>query len=117
MTRSGAGRAGWWAPLAASLLAAAATGAAGAEQADFRTVSLRRHAADNAAVIARDSLVRMVIGSRDETFGDDLAFHDHPVRLGIPHDWIVVEGVGHDPMRLLQTLGDRHWAFYRKAFD
>ena len=89
----------------------------GGDQADFRAVSPRRHAAENAAVIARDSLVRMVIGSRDETLGNNLAFHEHLVGLGIPHDWIVVEGVGHDPMRLLQALGDRHWAFYRKAFD
>jgi hypothetical protein len=58
----------------------------------------------------------MVIGSRDETFGNNAAFHEHLVGLGIPHDWIVIEGVGHDPMRLLQAMGDRHWAFYRKAF-
>lgn len=88
----------------------------GGEQAQFRAVSPRRHAVDNAAVIARDSLVRMVIGSRDETFDHNRAFHGHLVALGIPHDWIVVEGVGHDPLRLLQALGDRHWAFYREAF-
>jgi enterochelin esterase-like enzyme len=89
----------------------------GGEQSGFRAVSPRRHAADNAAVIARDSLVRMAIGSRDETFANNAAFHDHLVALGIPHEWIVIEGVGHDPMRLLRSLGDRHWSFYRKAFE
>ncbi len=89
----------------------------GGEQAQFRNVSPRRHATDNAAVIARDSLVRMVIGSRDETYGANLAFHEHLVALGIPHDWIVVEGVGHDPLRLLRSSGDAHWAFYRRAFE
>ena len=89
----------------------------GGEQSLFRAVSPRRHAADNAAVIARDSLVRLVIGSRDETFDHNRAFHEHLVDLGIPHEWLVVEGVGHDPLRLLQSLGDRHWAFYRKAFE
>ncbi len=89
----------------------------GGDQTIFRAVSPRRLAADNAAVIARDSMVRMVIGSRDETFDNNVAFHDHLVGLGIPHDWIVIEGVGHDPMRLLQAMGDRHWAFYRKAFE
>jgi enterochelin esterase-like enzyme len=88
----------------------------GGDQTTFRAVSPRRHAAENAAVIARDSMVRMVIGSRDETFGNNAAFHEHLVGLGIPHDWIVIEDVGHDPMRLLQAMGDRHWAFYRKAF-
>ena len=84
----------------------------GGDQTIFRAVSPRRHAADNAAVIARGSMVRMVIGSRDETFVNNAAFHDHLVALGIPHDWIVVEGVGHEPLRLLRSLGDRHWAFY-----
>ena len=89
----------------------------GGDQAEFRAVSPRRHAADNTAVIARDTMVRMVIGSRDETFDNNSAFHDHLVGLGIPHDWIVVEGVGHDPLSLLRSLGDRHWSFYRKAFE
>jgi enterochelin esterase-like enzyme len=89
----------------------------GGDQTIFRAVSPRRLAADNAAVIARDSMVRMVIGSRDETFDNNVAFHDHLVGLGIPHEWIVVEGVGHDPIRLLRSLGDRHWSFYRKAFE
>lgn len=88
----------------------------GGDQAQFRAVSPRRHAAENAAVIARDSLVRMVVGSRDETYGANLAFHEHLVALGIPHDWIVVEGVGHEPLRLLQALGDAEWEFYRRAF-
>jgi len=24
--------------------------------------------------------------------------------------------LGHDPMAVLEALGDRHWAFYRAAF-
>jgi enterochelin esterase-like enzyme len=88
----------------------------GGSPAYFLAVSPRRHAADNAAKIARDSFVRVAIGDRDNTFANNLAFHEHLRSLRIPHDWIVVEGVGHDPLRLLRALGDRHWAFYREAF-
>lgn len=88
----------------------------GGDQATFRAVSPRRHAADNAERIARGSRVRMVIGDRDETYANNRAFHEHLERLGIPHAWIVLPGVGHDPLAVLEALGDRHWAFYRAAF-
>jgi hypothetical protein len=58
-----------------------------------------------------------VIGDRDETLQHNSAFHDHLMRFGISHDWIVLAGVGHDPMAVLTALGDRHWAFYREAFQ
>jgi enterochelin esterase-like enzyme len=88
----------------------------GGKQEHFRDVSPRRHAADNAALITRDSLVRIVIGSRDNTFDNNLDFHNYLTDLGITHDWIVVEGVGHDPLGLMRAMGDQHWSFYREAF-
>ena len=88
----------------------------GGDQANFRAVSPRRHAADNAARIARASRVRMVIGDRDETYANNRAFHEYLGALGIPHEWIVLPGVGHDPLAVIEGLGDRHWAFYRSAF-
>lgn len=57
-----------------------------------------------------------MIGDLDETFANNRDFHKHLTALEIPHDWIVIEGVGHDPMNVLRALGDRHWAFYREAF-
>ena len=88
----------------------------GGGQDRFRSVSPRRYAAQNAATLARDSRLRLVIGDRDETLENNRDFHEHLTRLGIPHDWIVLPGVGHDPMGVLTALGDRHWAFYRDAF-
>jgi enterochelin esterase-like enzyme len=88
----------------------------GGDQARFREVSPRRLAEQNAAVLARDTRLRMVIGDQDETLGNNRDFHQHLQQLGIPHDWIVLPGVGHDPMRVISALGDRHWAFYREAF-
>ena len=88
----------------------------GGSQATFLQVSPRMLAKANAEAIAKGSLVRVVIGDRDETYANNLAFHEHLVALGIPHEWRVLRGVGHDPMALLRELDDAHWAFYRKAF-
>jgi len=88
----------------------------GGDPAFFLRVSPRTLAAQNTRVIAQTVRVRMVIGSRDETYANNRDFHEHLQRLGIPHEWIVLEGVGHDPMATVNALGDRHWAFYRAAF-
>jgi poly(3-hydroxybutyrate) depolymerase len=88
----------------------------GGDPEHFRAVSPRRLAEANAQAITRDSLVRIVIGDADETYLNNRAFHDHLESLAIPHEWIVLAGVGHDPDELIRTLGDRHWAFYRAAF-
>ncbi|MFM7507083.1 MAG: alpha/beta hydrolase [Rubrivivax sp.] len=88
----------------------------GGSQATFLQVSPRMLAKANAEAIAKSSLVRVVIGDRDETYANNLAFHEHLASLGIPHEWRVLRGVGHDPMAVLRELDDAHWAFYRKAF-
>lgn len=89
----------------------------GGSQAGFQAVSPRRYARENAARLAGRSRLRLVIGDRDETFGNNQDFHAYLEGLGIPHDWIVLPGVGHDPLQVLTALGDRHWAFYRAAFS
>lgn len=88
----------------------------GGSQERFAAVSPRRYAEQNAKELARHSRLRLVIGDQDETFLNNQAFHDHLVRLKIPHDWIVLPRVGHDPIGLLTALGNRHWDFYRDAF-
>jgi len=88
----------------------------GGDQEYFRSVSPRVLAEQHADAIARGSLVRMVCGDEDETFANNRDFHEHLERLKIPHTWTVLAGVGHDPLRTLEELGDSHWAFYRQAF-
>lgn len=87
----------------------------GGDQAHFESVSPRRLAELHAARLANDSLIRVVIGERDETLPANQSFHDHLSRLGIPHEWHVLPGVDHDPVRTLDGLGDARWAFYRAA--
>lgn len=88
----------------------------GGDQAVFQEVSPRKLAQRNAKKIAQESMVRMVIGEQDETFGNNEAFHRHLEGLGISHGWTIVPGVGHEPERVFAALGDRNWDFYREAF-
>ncbi len=88
----------------------------GGEQSVFQEVSPRKYAHLNAKKITQGTLVRMVIGEKDETFGNNEAFHRHLEALGIPHSWTIVPGVGHEPERVFAALGDANWEFYRKAF-
>jgi enterochelin esterase-like enzyme len=88
----------------------------GGDQAVFQELSPRKFAELNAKKITQGSLVRMVIGEKDETFGNNEDFHRHLETLGIPHGWTIVPGVGHEPERVFAALGDGNWEFYRKAF-
>jgi|GEM_PF-242989 len=82
----------------------------------FRQVSPWEIAPRNAAAVSKDSLVRQAVGDRDETFALNKEFHEHLRTLGIQHEWTVLPGVDHDPLKTLQALGEGQWAFYRKAF-
>lgn len=88
----------------------------GGDQAYFRSVSPRRLAQEHALTLSQRSLMRLVIGDRDETFAANQEFHEHLERLKIPHSWMVLPGIGHDPMGVLRALGDANWSFYREAF-
>ena len=87
----------------------------GGDQANFREASPRRLAERNAKVLKEGSLIRMVIGDRDETFANNADFHRPLEILGIPHGWTVIPGVGHDPDRVFDAMGDANWGFYRQA--
>jgi poly(3-hydroxybutyrate) depolymerase len=88
----------------------------GGDQAYFRSVSPRALAEQNAKAISAGSLVRVVIGDKDETFAPNKEFHEHLERLKIPHTWTVLPGIEHDPMGVLSAMGDDNWSFYREAF-
>jgi poly(3-hydroxybutyrate) depolymerase len=89
----------------------------GGSQENFRNESPRAFAAKNAERIANGSLVRMVIGDKDSIYPNNIDFHKHLESLEIPHEWIVLKGVDHDPLATLKALGDDNWVLYRKAFD
>lgn len=88
----------------------------GGKQEIFGEVSPRKLAERNAEKIKEGTMIRMIIGEKDETFGNNMDFHRHLETLGIPHGWTIVPGVGHEPERVFAALGDDNWEFYRKAF-
>jgi gluconolactonase len=88
----------------------------GGDQAYFRRTSPRVLAEQNAEAITKGSLVRLVIGDKDETFAANKEFHEHLERLKVPHTWTVLPGIAHDPMGVLSAMGDDNWMFYRAAF-
>ncbi|MEI7731360.1 MAG: alpha/beta hydrolase-fold protein [Verrucomicrobiota bacterium] len=61
--------------------------------------------------------VRQVIGDRDETLGFNRAFHEHLVKLAIPHTFTVLPDIGHKPMAVFDSLGETNWEFYRTVFS
>lgn len=83
----------------------------------FRAVSPWEVAARNAQAVAKDSLVRIGIGDKDGTYSLSVEFHDHLTKLGIPHEWHPLKGVGHEPLRTILSLGEGQWTFMRKAFE
>jgi enterochelin esterase-like enzyme len=88
----------------------------GGDRAYCTSVSPRVLAEQRAEAITQGSLIRVVCGDQDETFANNRDFHEYLERLGIPHAWTVLSGVGHNPLQTLESLGDSNWDFYRAAF-
>ena len=88
----------------------------GGDLAYFREVSPWSLAETNAARIRGTMSIRMAIGARDETLPANEALHGHLESLGIPHEFTVLPGLGHDPVRVMSALGDARWAWYRRLW-
>lgn len=89
----------------------------GNDQEYFKNVSPRRLAEANAEAISTRCIIRHVCGDLDETYANNLAFHQHLEKLGIPHQWRVLQEVDHNPMKTLAALGDSNWEFYNTVFN
>lgn len=83
----------------------------------FREVSPWEIAKSNSKSIAAGTLVRIAVGDRDGTYPLNREFHEHLQTLAVPHVWVPLAGVEHDPMATLRSLGDKQWEFYRQAFE
>lgn len=88
----------------------------GGEQASFRERGPWGLAEKNAAALRAATRLRVVIGGRDNTLGNNRAFAAHLAALRIPHTFTVLPGVAHDPMGVLEALGESNFLFYRTAF-
>jgi S-formylglutathione hydrolase FrmB len=61
--------------------------------------------------------IRIALGTQDFALPDNRVFHEHLTALGIAHDFILVPGVGHQALPLLNALGEAGWLFYRNALS
>jgi enterochelin esterase-like enzyme len=67
------------------------------------------------AHIALRTRIRIGVGSLDAMLPANADFHSHLLALGVPHQLVVVPGVGHDALLTLQGLGLEGWNFYLDA--
>lgn len=70
-------------------------------------------AAGAAALRKHGTVIRQAVGSNDSTLYLSRRFHEHLDSLGIPHEFHVVEDVGHHTPALMAGLA--HAEFYRRA--
>jgi polyhydroxybutyrate depolymerase len=88
----------------------------GDDMARFVAASPWQLATRHAATPHQSVRLLLAIGTADETLPANRAFHAHLDALGIPHDYVELPDVAHDPMRTLQRLDDRLWSLLREGF-
>lgn len=81
----------------------------------YRAQSPWRIAEQNAAVLRTGMLIRQVVGERDETLRFNRDFHVHLTSLEIPHRYLQLPGIGHNPTAVLRAMAEGNWDFYRAA--
>jgi len=86
----------------------------GADLEYYRAESPWMLAADHAESLRHGTLLRIVVGERDSMLPINRDLHEHLTALAIPHDFRVLPGIGHQPMRLLAALDDDGWEFYQR---
>lgn len=88
----------------------------GDDQSYFRQQSPRALAEKNADFLRKGNVrLRILVGDMDEMYPPNQSFSSHLSRLRIPHDFIILPGVGHDPLALLRAYGRENWSFYQEA--
>ena len=69
----------------------------------------------NADKIRGRTVVRIAVGGKDGLVGANTRYHELLEKLKIEHDFDVVPDAPHSPNPVYEGLGDRNWAFWRKA--
>lgn len=69
----------------------------------------------NAAPIRNRTFVRIAVGSRDNLLERNRKYHEVLDKLGIRHEFHVIDGVAHAGAPLYEGLGEANWKFFRRA--
>jgi len=88
----------------------------GGDAAYLRANTAQTLAERNAAQLRGRTAVRIGVGDQDQLLDWNRSLHERLGRLGVENEFFTAEGVGHQGARFYQVLGDRQWAFYRRAF-
>lgn len=70
----------------------------------------------NADQLRRKTRIRLAVGAEDPGRESNKALHESLEKLTIPHIYIEVPGVDHDPFKFYETLGKRAFRFHMRAF-
>jgi enterochelin esterase-like enzyme len=69
----------------------------------------------NADKIRGRTVVRIAVGGKDGLVGANTRYHELLEKLKIEHEFDVVPDAPHSPNPVYEGLGDKNWAFWRKA--
>ncbi len=69
----------------------------------------------NADKIRGRTVVRVAVGGKDGLATTNTRFHELLDKLKIEHDFDIVPDAPHSPNPVYEGLGDKNWAFWRKA--
>lgn len=69
----------------------------------------------NADRIRGRTVVRIAVGGKDGLVGANTHYHELLEKLKIEHDFDIVPDAAHSPNPVYEGLGDKNWAFWRKA--
>jgi len=64
----------------------------------------------------RDARLLLACGAADETLPANRGLHERLDALGIPHAYLEPQGVAHEPVRMLQAVGEPMWRLFADLF-
>lgn len=88
----------------------------GGDIAYFNKLSPWTQAEKNEGVLKAKTKIRQVVGDRDPTLSSNRDYDAHLTKLGIPHAFTIVPGIGHAPGAIYSALGEDNWKFYAAVF-
>ena len=89
----------------------------GGDQDYFKRLSPWALAERNRDRVLRGMHIRLFIGGKDATLQANIKFHEHLVKLNIPHIFKILFRVRHNLREMLKVLSssEKYWRFYRKV--
>ncbi len=73
-------------------------------------------ATTRAGQLPSDHRIRIKVGTADSLLANNRKLRDHLVSLGIDHEYLELNGVGHDPLPTLAG-GANQWEFYQETLS